>query len=114
MVSHELQQALGEVKTDVDLLKARSANDQNQVPVLPIHPCCGTGLVMSMFSFLLLKTTVVFYILILKKITYTVLQGSVERFCFVFCIAYSKKIRTENSGILYVYSRRREPYGLYS
>ena len=31
MVSHQLQQALGEVKTDVDLLKARSANDQNQV-----------------------------------------------------------------------------------
>ena len=31
MVSHQLQQALGEVKIDVDLLKARSANDQNQV-----------------------------------------------------------------------------------
>ncbi len=31
MVSHQLNQALGELKAEVDLLKARSANDQNQV-----------------------------------------------------------------------------------
>jgi hypothetical protein len=31
MVSHELHQALSEVKADVDLLKARTASDQNQV-----------------------------------------------------------------------------------